>query len=96
MNTRKIEKELLKPFLSKYRKLIIKARFTGNKKPLFDAIGRSNYEELNDIVNKVHSLREALLEKRGEGKVDKELKKQLERLDGVYTAMQEYKSGWAY
>ena len=91
-NTSHILKDLLVPFIKDYRKLILRAGIMGDKNALFDVIGEENFEELNDIVNKVDSLVPDLLKNKDEGPATEEYKVQLERLKRVYFNMQNYKT----
>ncbi len=92
-NTSNICKNLLKPFMQKYREQIIKARILGNIKELYDVIGEENFEELNDIINKIDSLEGLAVKLKINQKEDAiviEYYKQLERLNKVYQNMQNY------
>lgn len=93
-NTFKTTKEMLKPFLEKYRPLIINARICGTLDRLKMCIREDNFEELNDIIDRVDSLCERGLEvKINSGIVDdyiyKEYMIQLKRLERVYASMEE-------
>lgn len=55
-NTSQITKNLLRPFVQKYKEQIIQARITGNRTELFATIGKENFEELNDAINKLDYL----------------------------------------
>lgn len=97
-NTSSITKKMLIPFLKEYKKEIIKARMTGNLQSLFDIIGKENFEELNDCINKVDYLVfEKGLEKRLKNKKDdevtKEYRQELQRLDKIYSNMKEHSLG---
>lgn len=56
INTGYVIKDIVRPFLEKYRQEIICARITGDMSVLFDEVGVENFEELNHIVNKVEWL----------------------------------------
>ncbi len=93
-NTNKILKDMLRTFYKKYRKLIIKARLSGDLTELTDYIGDDNFEELNDIIDSVDVLVEkGLADKLKENKEDDELvieyNKLCERLRIVYRLMDE-------
>lgn len=90
-NTHSIVKKMLLPFLSKYRKSIIKAKILDDKQELFDIIGEENFIELNDIVNKVDSLAADLENSQTEGPSAIEYQNQLKRLENVYANMENYK-----
>ena len=52
-NTSSITKNMLMPFLKKYKQEIIRARITGDINSLLEAVGKDNFEELNDCINMV-------------------------------------------
>lgn len=96
-NTSSILKEMLRPFLERYRSLIINARICGTIDELKMCIGEYNYEELNNIVDYVDTLIDMGLENRlHENKYDNKLvieyNLQLQRLDGLYKRMDEHYS----
>lgn len=90
-NTSSIVKNLLTEFLDKYRSTIIRARLIGNINELFDIIGEENFEELNDVVNKVDSL-SGLAYKLENNQIEDpvviEYYKQLDRLKQIYFNME--------
>lgn len=93
-NTWKTTKEMLKPFLEKFRPLIINARICGTLDRLKACIGEDNFEELNNIIDFVDSLCERRLEEKiNKGMVDdyiyKEYMIQVKRLEKVYASMEE-------
>jgi len=93
-NTSKITKEMLTPFLERYRKLIVGARISGTLDRLKECIGVDNFEKLNDIIDYVDVLCErGLEEKINKGLVDdliyREYAMQLRRLEAVYASMEE-------
>lgn len=94
-NTSSIVKKMLTTFFDKYREPIVRARILGDMKELYDIIGEENFEELNDVVNKVDSL-EGLLHKlknnQDEDPVAVEYYKQLERLKQIYANMEMHQS----
>lgn len=51
VNTSSITKNMLIPFLKKYKKEIIRARITGDINNFLELIGKDNFEELNDCIN---------------------------------------------
>ncbi len=55
-NTNLITKNLLQPLLQKFRKQVIKAKINANPEELIMYIGKDNFEELVDTVNKVDYL----------------------------------------
>jgi len=55
-NTALITKNLLKPLLSKFRKQVIAAKVKADHNELIRYIGKDNFEELVDVVNKVDYL----------------------------------------
>jgi len=89
-NTHSIVKNLLTTFLNKYRQPIVRARMLGKVNELYDIIGEENFEELNDVVNKVDSLVEKNNE--NEDTIVIEYYKQLERLKQTYDKMEKHQS----
>ena len=55
-NSYSLIRDLLKPLLSKFRQQVIRAKINGNIDELTKYIGKDNFEELVDVVNKVDSL----------------------------------------
>lgn len=97
INTHSIEKNLVKSFLNNYREPIIEARVSGNMNNLYNIIGEENFEELNDVVNKVdyliysNNLVEKLKNNQNEEPTVIEYNEQLERLNQVYANMEMHK-----
>lgn len=92
-NLGSIGKDLIKPFIQRYRKQIIRAGVLGDMEALYEVIGQENFEELNDIVNKVASLSRLEIKLKMDKKEDPsviEYYKQLERLNVVYKNMEKY------
>ncbi len=98
VNTYNLCKKLLTRFLSQYRKEIVGVLLYGDIETLYNTIGEENFEELNDIVNRV----EYFIEKFGliqrlannsqnEDTVIREYNRQLERLNKVYDNMEKHK-----
>ena len=52
-NTSSITKNMLMPFLKRYKEQIIRARITGDINSLLEVVGKDNFEELNDCINVV-------------------------------------------
>ena len=52
-NTSSITKNMLMPFLKRYKEQIIRARITGDINSLLEVVGKGNFEELNDCINVV-------------------------------------------
>lgn len=97
-NTSSITKKMLIPFLKDYKEEIIRARLTGDLESLFNIIGRDNFEELNDCINKVDYYvfekgLEKSLEKKRDNEVTKEYKQELQRLDRIFSNMKEHALG---
>lgn len=69
-NTPNIIKQILKPIVKKYKEQIIKARITGDNTELFETIGKENFEELNDLINKIFSLEEEIRLDKKENKIE--------------------------
>lgn len=107
-NTSKILKDLLSRFYRKYRKLILESRLKGDLRCLTDYIGTDNFEELNDIVDKIDVLIEkGLADKLRDKKEDdeliikyyklvEELKEVLRRIDTTYGDRYDYYNGYGY
>lgn len=55
-NTNHILKEMVSPLLDEYAGEVIWSRLTNNLQLLWDKIGKKNFEDLNDCINKVDSL----------------------------------------
>lgn len=94
-NTSIILKTLLKPFMERYRDLIIDARICGNMDNLKRHIGDANFEELNDIIDYIDMLIEMglplkLNEQDMEDKLVLEYINELKKLSNVYTDMDEH------
>lgn len=91
INTSNICKNLLKPFVKEYREQIVRTRIYGDMEGLYEVIGKENFEELNDIVNKIDSLKgltKKLERDETEDPIVIEYYRQLERLNKVYQNMQ--------
>ena len=91
INTSNICKNLLKPFVKEYREQIVRTRIYGDMEGLYEVIGKENFEELNDIVNKIDSLKDLtkkLKRDKTEDPIVIEYYRQLERLNKVYQNMQ--------
>ncbi len=91
INTSNICKNLLKPFVKEYREQIVRTRIYGDMEGLYEVIGKENFEELNDIVNKIDSLKDLtkkLERDETEDPIVIEYYRQLERLNKVYQNMQ--------
>lgn len=98
VNTYSICKELLTNFLNKYRKEVIGVLLYGDIETLYNTVGEENFEELNDIVNRVDYMIEkfGLMQRlannpQNEDTVLVEYYKQLERLNKVYDNMERHK-----
>lgn len=93
-NTNSILKDMVRPFLDKYRPLIIDARICGTIDRLKQYVGDENFEKLNDIVDCVDSLIcNGLLDKLSQNQNDDplviEYNLQRENLVRVYASMDE-------
>ena len=93
-NTSKIVKDLIKPLLDKYKIYVIKAKITSNKEYLTEHVGRDNFEELVDAVNKVDFLVSKglirILEASEDSPIVQEYYNQLERVEEIYKKIEEY------
>lgn len=90
-NTSKTLKDIIKPFLDRYREYIIEARISGNMERLFNVVGKDNFYRLNDIVNKVDSMKNysECLEENFESYDEIEIyNKQLQKLKQIYRDME--------
>ena len=63
-NTSSILKNLLVPLLEKAREEIIESRMTGNLEQLYNFLGKENFENLNDVINKIDYLIDQGLEEK--------------------------------
>lgn len=96
-NTYDYVRNLIKPFINKYRKAIIKARILGDYTELFNRVGQENFEELNDVISIIDYLwydGVSVMMSNGqkEGKMLEDFNKQLERLQQVYRNMENYQA----
>lgn len=94
-NTHSIVKNLLSTFMERYRDLIVRARITYDTRSLYEVIGQENFEELNDVVNKVDSLIWSGLPNKlkdgiREDPIVQDYYKQLERLAHIYDDMEKH------
>lgn len=94
VNTKLITKKLLYPLLSKFRKQVISSKINANPNELIKYIGKDNFEELVDVVNKVDYLsRNGVIPKIDtfpEDEMVKEYFKQLEKLEKIYINIDNY------
>ena len=95
-NTALITKNLLKPLLSKFRQQVISAKVKADHNELIRYIGKDNFEELVDIVNKVDYLsRNGVVPKIDTSPDDemvKEYFEQVERAKKIYNNIDDYYS----
>ena len=96
-NTHIVIRNLLKPFIQKYRKSIVKARILGDYSDLFNSIGKENFEELNDVISILDLLYiKGASEKINKGQLDDpivvEYLKQEKRLKDLYVKMENYQT----
>ena len=96
-NTHSILKLIVKPLLSRYRKQVVSARMWGDRKYLFDEIGEENFEELNDVINKMdYLISQGLIQKindeQRDDKLIKEYNEQVSRIEKIYTNMEKHYS----
>ena len=93
-NTALITKNLLKPLLLKFRQQIINAKVKADHNELIRYIGKDNFEELVDVVNKVDYLfRNGVVSKIDTSPDDemvKEYFKQVERAKKIYSNIDYY------
>ena len=96
-NTYGIVMNLLSTFLDEYREHIIKARLNGDMNVLYEVIGKENFEELNDVINKVDylsrlGLQMKLTENENNNSIVMEYYSQCERLKLIYEKMKNHYS----
>lgn len=95
-NTALITKNLLKPLLSKFRKQVIAAKVKADHNELIRYIGKDNFEELVDVVNKVDYLsRNGVVPKIDTSPDDemvKEYFEQVERAKKIYSNIDNFYS----
>ena len=93
-NTALITKKLLQPLLQRFRKQVIEAKVNNAPEKLIEYIGKYNFEELVDAVNKVDYLsRNGVVPKINtspEDEMVKEYFRQIERVDKIYRNIDEY------
>ena len=83
VNTSSITKNMLMPFLKKYKEQIIRARITGDINSLLEVVGKDNFEELNDCINIVdYFIYEKGLSKILEKRANNEKEKMENNIDG--------------
>lgn len=93
-NTHKITKNILYPLVKKFRKEVIRAKINMDPNELIKCIGKDNFEELVDIVNKVDYLARnrvvSKIDNSPDDEMVKEYFKQVERANKVYKNIDEY------
>lgn len=88
-------KKILEPFIEKYRDEIIRSKVYGDFKCLYDIIGEENFEEINDIVNRVYylwnqGLKKEIDENDQESPIVVEYNEILKRLQRLYDRMDKH------
>ena len=93
-NTSMYLKKLLEPFVNKYKKYISKSKINSSPEELYNYIGESNYEELNDIINRLQKIIEEYYISGENEKEDLESRKdyidEVNKLNKLYASMDEY------
>jgi len=93
-NTSLITKKLLQPLLAKFRPQVIKAKIEADPEELIRYIGKDNFEELVDVVNKVDYLSrngvDSKINTLPEDEMVKEYFKQVERAKKIYANIDDY------
>ena len=93
-NTSSLVKSLLQPLVQKFKKQVAKAKITLEPQELIKYIGKDNYEELVDVVNKVNFLCNNGLgiefDNSSENLVVREYNIQLERVKQIYINIDNY------
>lgn len=93
-NTAQITKNLLQPLLQRFKSQVIKAKINAEPEELIRYIGKDNFEELVDAVNKVDYLsRNGVIPKIDSSKDDEmvlEYFRQVERVKKIYENIDDY------
>ena len=94
-NTNSITKEFLKPLLYKFRNEVTQSKINTNPQILMDYIGENNFEELNDVINKVdyltrHGLNLEMVNLYPNDTMVLEYLEQVERAKQIYNNIDEY------
>ena len=93
-NTAQITKNIVQPLVSKFRQQVISAKVNTNPNELIRYIGKDNFEELVDVVNKVDYLsRNGVVPKIAtspEDEMVKEYFEQVEKATKIYSNIDDY------
>lgn len=90
-NTRFATKQIVYPLLLNFREQLIKAKVTASPMEFIKLIGRDNFENLVDILNKVDYLTQNGMEALKENsKLEKEYLRELDKLNDVYNSIDFY------
>lgn len=90
-NTRFATKQIVYPLLLNFREQLIKAKVTASPMEFIKLIGRDNFENLVDILNKVDYLTQNGMEVLKENpKLEKEYLGELDKLNDVYNSIDFY------
>lgn len=96
INTPLLTKNILKPLLTKFRKEVIKAKINADPNELIKYIGKDNYDDLVDVVNKIDYLARNGVEYKINTLPDDEMVKEyfiaVERAKNIYLNIDEYYS----
>ncbi|MCL2859398.1 MAG: hypothetical protein FWF46_02270 [Oscillospiraceae bacterium] len=97
-NTSCITRDMLATFMTRYREPIIEARLFGDMKAFYDIVGTENFEELNDVINRVdymctnEGLGRKLKNNQSEDPLVVEYNQQLARLEQIYADMEAHQT----
>lgn len=93
-NTALITKNILQPLVLKFRKQVISAKINANPEELIKFIGKNNFEDLVDAVNKVDYLSRngvtSKIDTLPQDKMVKEYLEQVERVKQIYSDIDDY------
>ena len=94
VNTSSLNKEILKPLIERFRKQVIKAKVNSEPQELIKYIGKDNFEELVDVVNKVDYLSrngvKTKIDKSPEDPMVIDYYEQVERAKHIYNNIDNY------
>lgn len=92
VNSSIIDRNLVKPFVDRYRKSLVKSRLKGNINLIYDTVGKENFEEFNDIINRIKYIEGImdLSEKNLNNPRYVEYNELLQKLEEVYHKMEIY------
>lgn len=93
-NTLKETKDLLMPLVERYREQVINAKISSNHESLTEYIGKENFEQLVDVVNKVEYLKTQDLRKKLDDNIEDttvaEYKEATKQAQLIYSSIENY------